>query len=197
MSFRRFAGKIIVSVLFGCLLVIPAAAQTGAKDASADPLSSWLRNIYKGNRNTIARAAEKMPEEFYGLRPGPQMEVRTYGQIVGHLANFNYMWCAQAKGEKDPNQGNDFEKLKSKADLVKAINSALSYCDGVYAALTDASGMQMVEVTQENGKQQRVLRMSQLLLNVFHNNEHYGNIVTYLRIKSIVPPSSEPAQPQR
>jgi hypothetical protein len=55
----------------------------------------------------------------------------------------------------------------------------------------------MVEVTQENGKQQRVLRISQLMLNVFHNNEHYGNIVTYLRIKSIVPPSSEPAPPQR
>jgi uncharacterized damage-inducible protein DinB len=196
MSFRRSAGKIIVGVLFGCLLVIPAAAQTGQKDSSADPLSSWLRNIYKGNRNNIARAAEKMPEEFYGLRPGPQKEVRTYGQIVGHLANFNYMWCAQAKGEKDPNQGNDFEKLTSKADLVKALNNALSYCDGVYAALTDASGMQMIEVTQENGRQQRVLRMSQLLLNVFHNNEHYGNIVTYLRIKSIVPPSSEP-QPQR
>ena len=107
------------------------------------------------------------------------------------------MWCAQAKGEKNPNQGNDFEKLTAKADLVKAINNALSYCDGVYAALTDASGMQMVEVTQENGKQQRVLRISQLMLNVFHNNEHYGNIVTYLRIKSIVPPSSEPAPPQR
>jgi uncharacterized damage-inducible protein DinB len=188
--------KVILGVLLGCLLAIPAAAQTGQKESSADPLSSWLRNIYKGNRNNIARAAEKMPEEFYGLRPGPQMEVRTYGQIIGHLANFNYMWCAQAKGEKDPNQGNDFEKLKSKADLVKALNNALSYCDGVYAALTDASGMQMIEVTQENGKQQRVLRMSQLLLNVFHNNEHYGNIVTYLRIKSIVPPSSEP-QPQR
>jgi uncharacterized damage-inducible protein DinB len=189
--------KIIVSVLFGCLLIIPAAAQTGQKDSSADPLSSSLRNLYKGTRNDIARAAEKMPEQFYGLRPGPQMEVRTYGQVVGHLANFNYMWCAQAKGEKNPSEGNDFEKLTSKADLVKAINGALNYCDGVYAALTDASGMQMIEVTQENGKQQRVLRISQLMLNVFHNNEHYGNIVTYLRIKSIVPPSSEPAPPQR
>jgi uncharacterized damage-inducible protein DinB len=193
----RSMRKIIVAVLFGCWLIIPVAAQTGQKDSSADPLSSSLRSLYKGTRNDIARAAEKMPEQFYGLRPGPQMEVRTYGQIVGHLANFNYMWCAQAKGEKNPNEGNDFEKLTSKADLVKAINGALGYCDGVYAALTDASGMQMIEVTQENGKQQRVLRISQLMLNVFHNNEHYGNMVTYLRIKSIVPPSSEPAPPQR
>ncbi len=197
MNFLGPMRKMIVSVLFGCLLVIPAVAQTGQKDSSADPLSSWLRNIYRGNRNNIARAADKMPEEFYGLRPGAQTEVRTYGRIIGHLANFNYMWCAQAKGEKNPGQGTDFEKLTSKADLVKALNSALAYCDGVYAALTDASGMQMVDVTQENGRQQRVLRMSLLIMNVFHNNEHYGNIVTYLRIKSIVPPSSEPAQPQR
>lgn len=187
--------KVILGVLFACLLAIPAAAQ-GNKDSGSDPLSTWLRNLYKNNRNEIARAAEKMPEENYGMRPGPQMEVRTYGQLIGHLANFNYMWCSQAKGEKNPNQGNDFEKVTSKAELVKAINAAFTYCDGVYNSLTDASGMQMIDVTQENGRQQHVLRMSQLILNVFHNNEHYGNIVTYLRIKSIVPPSSEP-QPQR
>jgi uncharacterized damage-inducible protein DinB len=186
----------ILGVLFACCLAIPAAAQSGPKDAGADPLSNSLRNLYKGVRGDVTRAAEKMPEENYGMRPGPQKEVRTYGQLIGHLANFNYMWCAQAKGEKNPNEGNDFEKLTSKADFVKAINAAFTYCDGVYNSLTDASGMQMIDVTQENGRQQRVLRISQLILNVFHNNEHYGNIVTYLRIKSIVPPSSEP-QPQR
>jgi len=186
----------IFGLLFACLLAMPAAAQNGGKDAPANPMSTWLRNLYKNNSNEIARAAVKMPEENYGMRPGPQMEVRTYGQLIGHLANFNYMWCSQAKGEKNPNQGNDFEKVTSKADLVKAINAAFAYCDAVYEALTDASGMQMVDVTQENGRQQHVLRMGQLSLNVFHNNEHYGNIVTYLRIKSIVPPSSEP-QPQR
>jgi uncharacterized damage-inducible protein DinB len=186
----------ILGVLFACLLAMPAAAQSGGTQSPANPMSTWLRNLYKNNRNEIARAAVKMPEENYGMRPGPQMEVRTYGQLIGHLANFNYMWCSQAKGEKNPNEGNDFEKVTSKADLVKAINAAFAYCDAVYDALTDASGMQMIDVTQENGRQQHVLRMSQLSLNVFHNNEHYGNIVTYLRIKSIVPPSSEP-QPQR
>src|SRR5580692_4398935 len=160
---EQFMRKVILAVLFGGLLAIPATAQTGQKDSSADPLSSFLRNLYKGTRNDVARAAEKMPEEFYGLRPGPQTEVRTYGQIIGHLANFNYMWCSQAKGEKNPNEGNDFEKLKTKADFVKAINGALSYCDGVYAGLTDASGMQMIEVTQEDGRKQRVLRISQLM----------------------------------
>jgi uncharacterized damage-inducible protein DinB len=186
----------VLGVLFACLLALPAAAQNAQKGAPADPMSTWLRNIYKGNRTNIARAADKMPEANYGMRPGPQMEVRTYGQLIGHLANFNYMWCSQAKGEKNPKEGNDFEKVTAKADLVKAINAAFAYCDGVYDSLTDASGMQMIDVTQENGSNQRVFRMSQLLLNVFHNNEHYGNMVTYLRIKSVVPPSSEPQPPQ-
>src|SRR6202162_5326062 len=183
-------GKIIFSALLGFLLAIPLAAQTTPQAPPKD-LSAWLRNSYTMNRKFIARTAEKMPEEFYGIRPGAQPEVRTFGQLIGHLANFNFRWCSDAKGEKNPMEETDFEKFTAKADLVKALHSALTYCDGAYAALTDASGMQMIEVTQENGRQQRVLRMSQLLLNVFHNNEHYGNIVTYLRIKSIVPPSSD------
>ena len=133
------------------------------------------------------RSAQKVPEDFYGLRPGPQTEVRTFGQIVGHLANFNYLWCSQAKGEKDPNEGNDFEKVTSKAGLLKALNDAFSYCDGVYETLTDATAREMVNIIQENGRPARVVRMSLLVLNYGHNNEHYGNLVTYMRMKSIVP----------
>jgi uncharacterized damage-inducible protein DinB len=133
-----------------------------------------------------------MPEEFYGLRPGPQVEVRTFGQIVGHLANYNFRWCSDAKGEKNPNEETDFEKLTAKADLVGALNSALAYCDSVYAALTDASAMDVVQGTTDDGKKVPVLRVSRLISNHAHNNEHYGNLVTYMRMKSIVPPSSEP-----
>ena len=151
-----------------------------------------------GNKNNILRSAEKMPEEFYGLRPGPQEEVRTFGQILGHLANFNYMWCSQAKSEKNPGQGSDFEKLASKAALLRALSDAFTYCDTAYAALTDASGLEVIAVTQENGRKAQVPRMSLLVLNYGHNNDHYGNLVTYMRIKSIVPASSEPRpqQPQ-
>lgn len=164
----------------------------GPQPAGADPQSTWLRNAYRGNRNYLARTAEKVPESLYSLRPGSQTEVRTFGQIVGHLANFNFLWCSQARGEANPAQGRDFEKEPSKAVLVKAINDALTYCDGVYAALTDASGQQMLQITQENGRQTQSLRVSLLTLNYGHNNEHYGNLVTLMRMKDIVPPSSEP-----
>jgi uncharacterized damage-inducible protein DinB len=132
-----------------------------------------------------------MSEADYGMRPGAQTEVRTFGQLIGHIANANYTFCSAAKGEKNPNQGTDLEKLATKAELVKALNDALTYCDGAYAALTDASVMEAITVGAANRPTQ-VVRGSRLILNFAHNNEHYGNLVTYMRIKSIVPPSSEP-----
>jgi uncharacterized damage-inducible protein DinB len=189
--------NLVVVILLGSLLAIPAGAQTD-QQPSANPLSTWVRNAYMGNRNNIVRSSEKMPEENYGMRPGPQDEVRTFGQQIGHIAKFNYLWCSEAKGEKNPIAGNDPEKLTRKADLMKALNDAFTYCDGVYASLTDATGMEMIDITQESGRHTRNLRVALLILNYGHNNEIYGNLVTYLRIKSIVPSSSEPRtqQPQ-
>jgi uncharacterized damage-inducible protein DinB len=189
--------KFFIAVLFAGLLAIPVAAQTEQPAANpANPLSTWLRNAYMNNRNVIVRSAEKMPEENYGLRPGTQQEVRTFGQQVGHVADYNFMWCAQAKGEKNPNAGNNLEKLNTKAEFLKALNDAFAYCDGVYSSLTDASGLEMVDITQESGRQTRNLRMALLILNFAHNNEIYGNMVTSMRMKDIVPASSEP-RPQR
>jgi uncharacterized damage-inducible protein DinB len=161
--------KPFVVLLLGALLAIPAAAQT-AQQSPANPLSAWLRNAYTNNRNNIVRSAEKMPEENYGMRPGPQEEVRTFGQQVGHVARYNYLWCSQAKGEKNPSAGTDLEKLPTKAELMKALNDAFAYCDSAYAALTDASGMEVIDITQESGRQTRNLRMALLILNYGHNN---------------------------
>jgi len=174
------------------VLTLSSATAAFAQNPPAPTMSSWLRGAYTNNRNYIARAAEKMPEALYGMRPGTQTEVRTFGQLIGHLATYNYLWCSQAKGEKNPGEGTDFEKLPNKAALVKAVNDALAYCDGVYGALTDASGQELLTITQENGRNTQSLRLGLLVLNYGHNNEHYGNVVTYMRMKDIVPPSSEP-----
>src|SRR5580704_9873472 len=116
-------------------LALAAAAFAQAQPAEDNPMSTWLRDAYTRNRGTILRTAEKMPEDLYDMRPGAQPEVRTFGQQVGHVANYNFLWCSQAKGEKNPNTAN-LEKLASKAELMKALNDAFAYCDGVYAALT-------------------------------------------------------------
>src|ERR1700682_2106254 len=188
--------RVLIVLLLTISLVIPAVAQTGQQTSPKDPMANWLHNAYKTNRKNIERAAEKVPEELYGVRPGAQVEVRTFGQILGHLANFNYLWCSQAKGEKNPGQGSDFEKLSSKAGLLRALSDAFTYCDGAYSALTDPSGLEIITVTQEKGQQATVPRRTPLVLNYGHNNDHYGNMVTYMRIKSIVPASSEP-RPQQ
>jgi uncharacterized damage-inducible protein DinB len=179
-----------------CALAGSAFAQPAPQD-QANPLSTWLRNAYIGNRNNIVRTADKMPEENYSMRPGAQEDVRTFGQQVTHVARFNFLWCSQAKGEKNPAPAN-LEKLTAKADIMKALNDAFTYCDAAYNSLTDASGAEVIDITQENGRQTRNLRMGLLTLNYGHNNEIYGSMVIYLRMKNLVPPASEPRpQPKK
>ena len=185
--------RLSVIMLLG-LAALPLAAQS---DPAANPLATWLRGAYMGNLNNILRTAEKMPEEFYDLRPGPQQEVRTFGQQVGHLANYNYLRCSQAKVEKNPNAGQNLEKLGSKAEFIKALTDARAYCEGVYNSLTDASGAETIEITTEGGQTRKQLRMGLLILNYAHNNEIYGSMVSYMRMKSIVPPASEPRPQQK
>jgi uncharacterized damage-inducible protein DinB len=175
-----------------CALGFVLAASAAFGQQTDNPMSAWLKNAYTNNFNAIIRTAEKMPEENYGMRPGTQQEVRTFGQQVGHVARYNFLWCSQAKGEKNPAAGRDLEKIPTKAELMKTLNDAFAYCSDVYSSLTDASGTEMVDITQESGRQTRNLRMGLLTLNYGHNNEIYGSMVIFLRQKDIVPPASEP-----
>jgi len=190
--------KPLALALLAPLLAVPLFAQQAQQPQAPPTTSAFLRNMYNGNKNNIIRSAEKVGEDLYGLRPGPQEEVRTFGQHLAHVANYNFLWCAQAKGEKNPNAGVNLEKtLKTKAEIQKALTDSFAFCDPAYAGLNDENGAQVVEIQQENSRVTRNTRMALLMLNVVHNNELYGNLVTTMRIKSIVPPSSEPrpAQP--
>jgi uncharacterized damage-inducible protein DinB len=205
LALKPAAGLLILALL-GISMVMPAAAQqpqmAGRGGPQAPPTGAGaVKNFYNGIKDNVTRSGDKMPEELFGLRPGTQMEVRTFGQHLAHIANFNYLWCAQAKGEKNPNAGTNLEKtLTTKAEFTKALKASYDYCDGAYSALTDANSGEVITITQENGRQTQQTRMGLLMLNIVHNEEVYGSIVTTLRIKNIVPPSSEPrppAQPQQ
>jgi uncharacterized damage-inducible protein DinB len=179
--------RVLSTALLLVMIAAPVAAQQGTPQGPPT-VTGLLRNLYNGNKNSVLRVAERMPEEFYGLRPGTQEEVRTFGQHVAHIATFNFLWCSQAKGEANPNAGRDLEKtLSSKAEFVKVATDAFAYCDPVYASLTDASGAEVLTITQENGRQQQQTRAGLLMLNVVHSNEVYGSMVTTLRIKNISP----------
>ncbi|HWZ33744.1 MAG TPA: DinB family protein [Bryobacteraceae bacterium] len=133
-------------------------------------------------RSFILRSAEKMPEESYSFKPAPR--VRTFGQILGHIAEEQYLFCGTAKGEQ---RAADVEGTKtSKADLIAALREAFAYCDSVYDSLNDATALQVIG----SGAKTRT-RLKVLWGNTIQDNLHYGNLITYLRIKGLVPPSTE------
>jgi uncharacterized damage-inducible protein DinB len=165
-----------------------AFAGGGTLVAQSNPLSADVKRDYKNVRDFFIRAAEKMPEAEYGFKPSP--DVRSFGQQVAHVADDQYNLCAPAKGETRKAAYTEIEDtLSKKADLVAALKEAFAYCDGAYDAMTDASGAEMVKF----GKGSRT-RFEMLNWNLWHTWEHYGNVVVYLRMKGLVPPSSEGKQ---
>jgi len=176
--------------LMCCLAALsqPAAAQTtdaAAFEALSPSLASVAKSMHATIRRNLAEAAVAMSADAYPFKPTPQ--VRSFAQLIGHVVDANYFFCAQAKGERPPSTTNH-ETVSDKAALVKALDDALAYCDAVYAATTDATFQQLVTVIGPAPKQAG--RGSVLMFNTTHNNEHYGSVVVYLRLKGQVPPST-------
>jgi uncharacterized damage-inducible protein DinB len=177
-----------------CLMVlaaaVPASAQTsdaGFGDALSTSLASVVRSMHASIRRNIAEAAEKMPPADYAFKPTP--EVRSFAQLVGHLVNTNRLFCARAAAQPFSFSTN-YEGVADKAALVKALNESLAGCDAVVAATTDANVNQVITIPAPRGGGTEATRGSMLIFNTTHNNEHYGNLVVYLRLKGIVPPST-------
>jgi len=172
---------------------IPALAQTtdGGFDTALSPsLAATVKAMHATIRRNLAEAAQSMPANEYSFTPTPQ--VRSFGQLVGHLANANFFFCSQAKGEQPPST-TDYEKASDKATLVKALGESLAYCDGIYSETTDANVSDLVTIAGPNGGTP-TSRGAVLLFNTTHNNEHYGNVVVYMRLKGHVPPSTARTQ---
>jgi uncharacterized damage-inducible protein DinB len=152
--------------------------------AGANPLVSSSRVVYEMVNQNVLRAAEEMPEENYSFRPTP--EVRTFGQLVGHVADGQYEFCSAAVG--DQTRGPQVEKnVTTKADLIEALKKSFQYCDKAYDGLTDAHAADLVPFFGRS-----MPKLTLLDFNIAHTDEHYGNMVTYLRMKGLVPPSSQP-----
>ena len=174
--------------LFAVVTAFPVALLGQEKSQApaappANPITASEKGFYSFVSNAVIGAAQKMSEENYSFKPTP--EVRSFGQLVGHVADANYMFCSLASGEANPMK--DIEKTKtSKADLVAALKDAVAYCNKAFDSMTDAKGSQMVKFMNFD-----IARLTVFSLNTAHTDEHYGNMVTYLRLKGIVPPTSE------
>lgn len=169
----------------GCMTAAAQTTDAGYWDTLTPSMASVARTMHANVRRNLAEAAATMPDAEYAFKPTP--EVRTFGQLIGHVINANYFFCAQAKGEKSPG-AQDYEKVADKAALVKALSDALAYCDAVYNDTTDATFQTLVKVAAPSKDQ--TPRGMILMFNTTHNQEHYGNIVVYMRLKGHVPPST-------
>jgi uncharacterized damage-inducible protein DinB len=178
--------------VFAAVMAVPAAlfgqsAPAAQSAAPANPITASEKGFYSFVSSAVVGAAQKMPEENYSFKPTP--EVRTFGQLVGHVADASYNFCSQAIGEANP--AKDIEKTKtSKADLVAALKDGVAYCNKAFDSMTDAKGSEMVKMFSFN-----LARLTVFSINTAHTDEHYGNMVTYMRLKGIVPPTSENQPP--
>jgi len=172
--------------LAALICAAPLAAQTPDDPPPTNFAVSAVGNAWHGVANYIQRAAEQVPDSDYDYRPTP--EVRTFGELIGHVAGSQAMFCAAALGEPQPAEDAVEKAAHSKADLVAALKASSESCTRAYAQ-TDSQARAKVKMFG-----QEMSKLDILVMNATHDNEHYGNIVTYMRMKGMVPPSSQPAR---
>jgi uncharacterized damage-inducible protein DinB len=132
----------------GALLIVTCAALAQTPDLKS--ASGYPKMVQKQVSAWIERAAEKMPEEEYAFKPDPA--VRSFGQILGHIADADYTFCSAVLGKDSPSSG--IEKTKTtKAELTSALHDAFAYCSRAYDTLTDANANETVKAFgQERNK---------------------------------------------
>lgn len=174
-----FTRSLGTAALIVAVAALPAAAQS-------NPSTAAVKAQFNGIAGNLAKTADKVPENLYSFKATP--DVRSIGQLIGHIADANFSICSAAAGEKAPQSG--IEKSKtSKADLSKALNDSIAFCNTVIDGMNDQKGMEVIKFFTGPTP-----RLNVLTFNIAHAYEHYGNLVTYMRLNKMVPPSSEPSK---
>ena len=178
-----------LATLLLCAAALPLAAQApAAKQAgkpaatSASAATSQTKTLWMDVTGYLVQSAEDVPDSLYAYRPTP--EVRSFGELIAHVAGSQKMFCAMALGEKPPAESAVEDSAKTKAAIVAALKASNDYCQRAYAQ-TDAAAAGAAEIFGQHRT-----RLYALLMNTTHDNEHYGNVVTYMRMNHMVPPSS-------
>jgi uncharacterized damage-inducible protein DinB len=172
-----------LSIIAACCLFGPGAFAQSQAAASGNPLTSGTKMIYGSSKSYLLKSAEEMPEANYSFKP--ISTVRSFGELVGHVADGQYEFCGPVAGDSAKHPSVEKSKT-SKADLIAALKEGFAYCDKVYDGMTDAHAADTVDFFGHSSAKLTVLNF-----NNTHNMEHYGNMVTYLRMKGLVPPSSQ------
>lgn len=160
-------------------MLLPAGAE-----AQSEPVMESLRPQYERAKAYLLQIADESSDAEYAYRPAE--DVRTTGQMLAHIAETQFFYCSAGLGEAEPLRRDVEGEATSKAEILAALQESFAYCDEAYAQ-SDAEAMQTMQAFRADRP-----RLSILVSNAGHNWEHYGNLVTYLRLQGTVPPSSRP-----
>ena len=175
----RFMRRALTILAAACVL---AAPETARAQNSANPATDAVKAQFAMVKDVLNRTAAKVPEDLYAFKPTP--EVRSLGAIIAHVADSQFSICGTAGGEKPPQSGIE-KSMTTKAQLSKALADSSAFCEKILAGLDDKKGMEVIKFIGPTP------RLHVVTFNIAHSYEHYGNLVTYMRLKGIVPPSSE------
>ena len=168
--------------------VLPLSAQAPAQPRPPQTFADYLQGQYATLKRNIGGSVERMPGEHFAFKPVP--EVMSYAELLTHIVETQYGYCSTVKDGASPAASLNF-KVTDKPAVGQLVKDSFAYCDDAFAAVTNANALEML--TRGSAPNQRQLaRVNQLTQLIVHGNEHYGNLVTYMRIKGIVPPSSAP-----
>jgi len=149
--------------------------------AQENPLSTEVKQAYTSIKTNLTKMAEKMPDDAYSFKATP--DIRTFGELVAHVADAQARTCSAVMGEQ---KAVNAASKKTKEELVAALKEAFAICDAAYDSLTDATASQMVKTPRGERS-----KLAFLEGNITHDNEEYGYMSVYMRLKGVVPPSSD------
>ena len=169
--------SIFIALAIVCLTSGPLGGQT------TYPFIAELRQNWGFVKNNNLRQAERMPDEHYSFRPAAG--IRSFAEAIAHLADLQALSCSMVNGES---KVLDAKSKTTKADLVAALKASSAICDAAFDALTDVGASQMVRLGQSTRERSKLGLLAGV---ISHSNEQYGYMAVYLRLKGIVPPSSD------
>ena len=162
------------------LMTLALTVAGSALMAQTNPIVTDQKAAYNGNKTNLIKAAEKMPEEAYSFKPTPEMQ--SFGERIAHIAN-QIGTCSALTGERKPSQATG---KTAKADIVAALKASFDACDAAWDSLNDKTAMETVA-----GRGGQRTKLSVLIGNTTHDVEMYGYISVYMRLKGVVPPTSD------
>lgn len=166
---------------FFLIAILAAAAQPLAGQSSIQSsMAEELRQQWAASRRQLVGIAEAMPADKYAYRPTP--DVRSFGEIINHVAGEGRMEM-EAVGGAQPGAPERYDALRDRAAIVRALSEYFDYGTTVLADMTDQQAIEMVTLRERQSP-----RWAVVVGAIGHNKEHFGNLVTYLRLNGITPP---------